>query len=87
MESVKTYRPANIEFNVDGATMPENLGRIFKDATEATQFISENIAGINSKVRASRYMDNYEKRQIREDYQQLLEQKLPMLEKELEIKL
>lgn len=83
MNTVETYRPANIQFNVDGNKMPENLGFQFNTAAEAAQFFGKYISGISSKVRASRFMDNYEKKMIREDYQQLLEQKIPMLEREL----
>ena len=82
MNSVETYRPANIQFDVDGNKMPENLGFFFDSSDQAVQFFQKHISGINSKVRASRYMDNYEKKQIREDYQQLLEQKIPLLERE-----
>lgn len=75
------YRPSDIQFSVDGQGMPENLGFHFENATAASEFIGKHTRGINSNVRASRYMDNFEKRMIREDYQELLEDRIPMLEK------
>lgn len=83
MNTNETYRPANIEFDVDGNNMPENLGFEFQNAADAAAFIGKHVSGINSKARACRYMDSYEKKLIREDYQQLLEQKIPLLERDV----
>lgn len=77
------YRPANIEFDVDGGQLPMTLGIVFESANDAVQFMGRNLIGIGIKVRANRYMDGVEKNEIRREYQELLEQKIPMLEKEL----
>ena len=60
-----------------------NFGIEFKDVQEANQFIAANMIAINTKARVTRYMDNFEKNEIRKEYQELLEQKIPMLEREL----
>lgn len=83
MELKESYRPANIEFNTDGGSVPMNLGIIFPDQTAANLFIAKNFIAMNTKVRAQRFMDNFEKNEIRKEYQDLLEQKIPLLEREL----
>lgn len=83
MNTSETYRPANIEFDVDGGQMPMNLGFEFPTHQSAIQFMAKYLIGINSKLRSSRYIDNFEKSEIRKDYQELLEQKIPMLEREM----
>jgi len=77
------YRPQNIDFDIDGGTLPITFGIVFEDATEAVKFMGKNIIGIGQKVRASRLMDIVEKSEIRKEYQELLETKIPILEKEL----
>jgi hypothetical protein len=83
MHTAETYRPANIEFDVNNGVIPLNLGLEFKDMNQAINFIGSKLISFNQKVRANRFMDNFEKHEIRKDYQELLENKIPMLEKEL----
>jgi hypothetical protein len=78
------YRPVNIEFEVVNSSpvVPDNLGR-FETSQQAVEFIAKNLNGMNHKLAANRFMDNYEKTQLRKDYQDLLENKLPLCEKEM----
>jgi len=84
MQTEENYRPANIEFDVptNGET-PEYLG-VFENAKEATDFIHKNLIAVNQKITVFRFMDNFEKNEIRKEYSELLETKLPFLEKELQ---
>lgn len=83
MEKVD-YRPKNIEFDVaNSSIMPENLGE-YKTADEAIQFIHKNVVGINQRITVSRFMDNFEKTELRKEYQEILELKMPILEKDLQ---
>lgn len=83
MEEEKTYRPANIEFDVESGSMPQNLGFEFPEMKDAVQFIASHLISLNIKARVPRYMDNFEKNEIRKEYQELLELKIPLLEREL----
>jgi hypothetical protein len=78
------YRPARIEFKVlpDGTNVPESLGE-FATAEEAAKFIGSNLASLNRGVTVSRLMDAYEKSKCREDYQDVMENLVPIYEKEL----
>lgn len=78
----KDYRPANIEFDVahDGSLMPENFGN-FENEQSVFKFLA-NMSAINQAITVNRHMDTKEKQMIRLDYAQVLEDKLPMLEKE-----
>lgn len=78
------YRPANIEFDVANSSeiVPDNLGT-YKSAQEAAEFIDVNMIGINQKITAVRFMDHYEKSEKRKEYQELLEDKLPLVERDL----
>lgn len=78
------YRPKNIEFDVNIQTQfPASFGT-FKNADEVQEFMSKNFVAINQKITASRFMDNFEKNEIRKEYIDLLELKLPLLEKDLQ---
>jgi len=80
----QNYRPANIEFVVANASnMPDNLGE-FQSAKEAVDFISKNVTAFNHKLSVVRFMDNFEKKELREQYIELLEVKLPLMEKDHE---
>lgn len=83
MQTTETYRPANIEFDVDGGIIPSNIGIEFNNMDEAVQFMAKYTTAINTKARVNRFMDNFEKTEIRKEYQELLEQKLPMLERDV----
>ena len=78
------YRPKVIEFDVehDKSIMPETLGE-FKTAEEAAKFIGGNITSINQSIKVNRFLDQFEKKEIRNEYNDILENKLPALEKDL----
>lgn len=82
----ENYRPANIEFDVahDGSNIPECLGE-FESAEEASKFLGNNFTSINQALTVSRHMDQREKIEIRKEYNELLENKLPIYEKELSV--
>ena len=84
MTNIEDYRPINIEFNVskDGTNVPESLGE-FLTAEEAAKFIGSNLTSLNRGVTVSRFMDAYEKKTTREDYQDVMENLVPVYEKEL----
>ena len=78
------YRPAVIEFNVsqDGTNVPESLG-VFPTPEEASKFVGTHFTSLNRGVTVSRHMDAFEKKTTREDYQDVLENLVPVYEKEL----
>lgn len=77
------YRPVIIEFDVaNNGLVPDNLGN-FETMQKASDFIGLNFTGINQKITVFRFMDNFEKSEMRKDYNDLLENKIPILEKEL----
>jgi hypothetical protein len=78
------YRPENIEFNVtiDGSEMPEILGE-FEDADEAIKFIGVNFTAINSGITVARHMDAREKQEMRKEYSEIMENSVPVYEKQL----
>jgi len=83
MQKEEIYRPANIEFDVaNSSIMPDNLG-LYPTEKEATEFIHKNTDGFNQKITVLRFMDNFEKSELRKDYQDLLELKLPLAQREL----
>lgn len=82
----ENYRPANIEFNVahDGTLMPENFGE-FESAEAAAKFIGAKLISINQGITVARHMDSFEKKEIRAEYNDIMENELPSLEKKLSI--
>lgn len=86
MNNKENYRPANIEFNVmhDGTLMPENLGE-FETPELAAKFIGNTLISINQGITVARHMDFKEKTELRNEYNDVLENKLPLLEKDLSI--
>jgi hypothetical protein len=78
------YRPEKIEFNVskDGTHVPESLGE-FNSPEEASKFIGSHFTALNRGVTVMRHMDSFEKKTTREDYQEVLENLVPVYEKEL----
>jgi hypothetical protein len=78
------YRPENIEFNVsnDGSDMPDVLGE-FNNADEAIKFIGNNFTAINSGITVSRHMDAKEKTELRKEYSEVMENSVPVYEKQL----
>jgi hypothetical protein len=80
------YKPAWIEFNVADDSVPQSLGE-FEKIDDARKFINDNAVAIPISITAQRHMDAFEKRQIRESYQEVLEDTLPKLEREYSIAL
>ena len=78
------YRPVNIEFQVANSNseiVPDFLGK-FETLNAAAEFIATNLVGINSRITVNRFMDQYEKSQLRTEYQELLEDKMPIVERD-----
>jgi len=86
MKKSEDYRPAYIEFDVatDGSLMPENFGS-FDSAEEAAKFMGGNMVVINQSLTVNRHMDNFEKKELRENYNHLLENVLPVNENNLSL--
>jgi hypothetical protein len=78
------YLPENIDFNVlkDGTNVPESLGE-FETPEDAGKFIGSNFTALNRGVTVSRHMDSFEKKNTREDYMDVLENLVPIYEKQL----
>jgi hypothetical protein len=78
------YLPKPIEFNIahDGTNVPMSLGE-FETVEEASKFVGSNLTSLNRGVTVSRLMDAYEKRETRETYQDVMENLVPIYEKEL----
>jgi hypothetical protein len=82
-KTAEFYRPANIEFDVaNSSVVPDNFGT-FENEKAANEFIAKNLIGINQKISVNRFMDNFEKNELRKGYQEMLELKMPLLEREL----
>lgn len=82
------YRPKTIVFDVaqDETVMPETLGE-FKKHEDAVKFLADaKLTTINQSLTVSRHMDAVEKKEIREQYMDVLENVLPRLEKDHSIK-
>ena len=79
----ENYRPTNIEFDVahDGSNIPESFGS-FVSADEAAKFLGGNLTAINQAITVARHMDQREKTEIRKEYDEILENILPVREKE-----
>lgn len=82
MEVVKKeYTPNILEFKLpEDVVIPPSLGK-FKSDEEAREFVASKFVATQIKVEATRFMDDYEKEKLREDYQNELEEVLPELEK------
>ncbi|GEM_PF-6415131 len=87
MKGLNDYRPPHVEFDIEhDGTMPETFGE-FADAKAASQYIADHLVAINQGVTVSRFMDAKEKKQLREEYNNILEQLVPTLEAKLADKL
>lgn len=84
MKTELDYRPARIEFDVANTIelIPDTLGK-FESLQKAQDFVGENLTGVNQKLTTNRFIDQFEKTEIRKEYNELLENKIPILEKEL----
>ncbi len=78
------YRPQVIEFNVahDGTNIPESLGE-FKTAEEAIKFIGSNLIVVNQGMTVARHMDQKEKTELRQECTNIMENVIPIYEKNL----
>lgn len=78
------YRPERIEFNVspDGSGVPETLGE-FENAEAAGKFIGSKLTALNRGITVSRLMDATEKKATRQEYSDVLENEVPVYEKQL----
>ena len=81
MEIVKKdYIPSILEFKLpEDVIIPKTLGN-FKTEDEAREFVAKTFVATQIKVDATRFMDDHEKEELREDYQNELENVLPELE-------
>ena len=77
----KPYRPAHIDFDVaaDNNPIPERLGE-FEQSEDAEVFMAKNFVTTNNAVTVNRFMDNFEKSELRKKYNDILENLLPVLE-------
>lgn len=78
------YRPAHLEFDVttDDSPIPEVLGS-FENSEEALLFMQKNFFSTNAGVTVNRFMDNFEKSELRKQYNDILENMLPKFEQEM----
>jgi hypothetical protein len=85
MNILESYRPKFIEFQVakNDEQVKDVLGS-FPTSEDAVMFIAKNFVSINQKTTVSRFLDNFEKSEIRKEYNAILEDKLPTVEKELQ---
>jgi hypothetical protein len=76
------YRPAHIEFQVahDGSNMPESFGE-FETPEEMAKFIGGHLTAVNQALTCNRHMDQKEKKDMRENYSDLLENIIPVYKK------
>lgn len=79
----ENYRPASLEFDVahDGSLISPMLGE-FESAEEAVAYMNKNFVVFNNAVTVSRFMDNFEKSELRKKYNTILEERLPLLEQD-----
>ena len=78
------YRPQVIEFNIseDSNGIPESLGE-FENAEDAIKFIGKNFTAINNGLTVNRHMDAKEKSELRKEFTSIMEDQVPIYEKEL----
>jgi len=78
------YRPAHIEFDVatDGSPVPEMLGT-FETADEVILHMQKTYFSTNQSITVNRFMDNFEKSELRKHYNDILENMLPKFEQEM----
>lgn len=81
MKQENNYRPSHIEFDVatDGTPVPETLGE-FMEAHEALVFMQKTYFSTNQALTVNRHMDNFEKNEMRKDYNDIMENLLPKFE-------
>lgn len=84
MQTENDYRPAVINFctDTDESNMPEDFG-VFDNIEQCMKFMHSHVTGVGEPITVSRHMDHVEKRLIRERYNEVLEDVLPIHEREL----
>lgn len=80
----ENYLPDYIEFNVakDGSNIPGSLGE-FATAEEAWKFMGTHLTALNRGVTVSRFMDATEKKATRDECTDVMENQVPVYEKQL----
>ncbi|WP_028376023.1 hypothetical protein [Leeuwenhoekiella sp. MAR_2009_132] len=73
---VEDYRPNEIVFTAESTRVPAVLGQ-FETEEDARVFMSTNLLAMGSKLTTTRYMDDFELEQIRDEYSEELEDVLP----------
>lgn len=81
MQTEQNYRPKTIEFDVatDDSLMPETFGE-YETLEEANKFIGGNFVSTSPSITVNRHMDHVEKKLLREKYENVLENVLPINE-------
>lgn len=77
MKKIENYRPPVIQFTAESKMVPSSLGK-FASADEARLFMAQNLLGVQTKITATREIDEYEKQLLREQYKSELEDELPV---------
>ncbi len=82
MKNDEFYRPAHIEFQVahDGSNMPESFGG-FETPEDMMKAIGSKLIAVNVALTCNRHLDQKEKIDMRDSYQKLLEDIVPVYEK------
>jgi len=76
----KDYTPECLEFKLpEDMEIPKTLGK-YATEEEAREFIAKSFVATQTKVEVTRFMDEFEKEGLREDYIRELEEVLPGLE-------
>ncbi len=80
----KDYLPINVEFDIEEQNLVPNSLGTFKTLEEVSEFINDKkLVVINQALDVTRLMDNFEKSEIRREYENILENTLPEYEREL----
>lgn len=80
----KDYTPEHIDFGIQTNEVPTILGE-FETLEEVQDFINENFVAMHEKLETTRLMDEYEKEEIRKEYEIELEEKIPIYQLESDI--
>lgn len=81
MKKVEDYRPDEIKFTAESSAVPMILGQ-FESEEDARVFMSQNLLAVQTKLVATREMDDQEIEMLRDEYAEELEDVLPILRQE-----
>lgn len=81
MKKVEDYRPDEIKFTAESSAVPMTLGQ-FESEEDARVFMSQNLLAVQTKLIATREMDENEIEMLRDEYAEELEDVLPVLRAE-----